>query len=240
MLEIARPIVWVEGLLAGGKTTFCRQMAQRLGFKFLEEPVGANFLLEPFYAELREQHHAKTHAFAMQILLLHLRYAMKQEASFQAIRLANSVPEEGDRDAAAEKLYNGILVDRSIAGDRVFAKLHLDEGNIEPLHARVYDVAFQIMARTIQPPVLFLYLDVQPETAYERMKQRDRNAEAAVPLEYLQRLRVGYEELIRELRTGMAPWAHSVQVERIVWDRDTMTEREWENVSRTVMDACRR
>lgn len=238
MLEIARPIVWVEGLLAGGKTTFCRQMAQRLDFKFLEEPVGSNFLLEPFYEELRESGHAKSHAFAMQILLLHLRYAMKQEASFQAVRLANSVPEESSE--GGEKLYNGILVDRSIAGDRVFAKLHLKAGNILPLHFRVYEVAFQIMARTIQPPTLFLYLDVQPETAYERMRQRDRTAEAAVPLEYLRDLRAGYEELIRELRTGMAPWAHSVQVERIIWDRDTMAEQEWCNVARTVSDACRR
>jgi deoxyadenosine/deoxycytidine kinase len=230
--EIAKPIVWVEGLLAGGKTTFCKQMAKRLNFKFLEEPVGGNFLLEDFYKD------PKTHAFAMQILLLHLRYAMKQEASFQAIRLANYQAEDGQD--ASEESCNGILVDRSIAGDRVFALVHRDEGNIHPKHWEVYQYAFQVMARTIQPPVLFLYLDVQPETAYERMKARDRKAEVGVALEYLKKLRAGYEKLIKELRTGMAPWAHSVQVERIIWDRNTLTEEEWRNVARTVNDACKR
>jgi deoxyadenosine/deoxycytidine kinase len=232
MLEIAKPIIWVEGLLASGKTTFCRQMAKRLKFKFLEEPVGGNFLLTDFYKD------QKTHAFAMQILLLHLRYAMKQEASFQAIRLANYAPEEGE--AASEANCNGILVDRSIAGDRVFALVHRDAGNIHPKHWDVYQYAFQVMARTIQPPILFLYLDVQPETAYERMKARERKAEVDVKLDYLVKLREGYEKLIKELRTGMAPWAHSVQVERIIWDRDTLSEDEWRNVARTVSDACRR
>lgn len=238
MSNIAKPIVWVEGLLAAGKTTFCRQMAKRLNFKFLEEPVGANFLLAPFYRELRETGHAKTHAFAMQILLLHLRYSMKQEASFKAVRLAYTKPEEGQDPS--EENYAGILVDRSFAGDRVFAKTHVAAGNIEPLHWKVYETCYEIMARTIQPPVLFLYLDVQAETAHKRMQMRDRKSEIEVPLEYLQTLREGYEELIRELRSGMAPWAHSVQVERIIWDRETLSEDEWYNVSRTVADACKR
>jgi thymidylate kinase len=96
------------------------------------------------------------------------------------------------------------------------------------------------MARTVQPPVLFIYLDVQPETAHARMRARKRDAEVGVPIDYLRELREGYEWLIKELRTGMAPWAHSVQVERIVWDRETLSEDEWHNVSRTVLDACRR
>lgn len=212
------PIVWVEGLLAAGKTTFCKQIAERLGFELIEEPVGRNFYLEEFYK------YPPTCAFGMQIFLLHYRYAMKQKASYAAII--------GD--------HKGVILDRSIAGDRVFAKLHWDKGNINDLDWRCYNFAYEVMARTIQPPTLFLYLDVQAETAFNRMRERKRPAEEGVTLEYLQELRKGYEGLIKELKTGLVPWAHSIEVERIIWDRKTLEEREWRAVAATIRDACSR
>jgi len=212
------PIIWVEGVIAAGKSSFAREIAKRLEFEFIEEPVDNNYYLEPFYKD------PPKYAFGMQMFLLHYRYAMKQKASYAAMI--------GD--------CKGVILDRSIAGDRVFAKLHHDAGNINQLDWRCYNYAYEVMARTIQPPTLFLYLDVQAETALSRMKKRSRNAESAVPIAYLQELKDGYEQLIKELKTGLAPWAHSIEVERIIWDTDTVTDEAWNGVAATINDICRR
>lgn len=212
------PIVWVEASIAGGKTTFCKEISSRLGYDFLEEPVETNFYLEPFYKD------PKAHAFGMQILLLHHRYAMKQTASF-SVMLGKS---------------KGVLLDRSIAGDRVFAKLHHKAGNIDDLGWRCYNYAYEVMARTIQPPTMLIYLDVQPETAYARMKQRARGAEVGVSLDYLQALHDGYEELLAEMQRGLVPWSHSIMVHRLIWDRGTTTAEEWDAVAKTVRASVNR
>jgi deoxyadenosine/deoxycytidine kinase len=211
-------VIWVEGLLAAGKSTFCQKMAKKLGFLFLEEPVGGNFYLGEFYKN------PKLYAFGMQMFLLHYRFAMKQVASYSAML--------GTK--------RGVILDRSVAGDRVFAKLHHDCSNISDLDWRCYQYAYEVTARTIQPPTLLIYLDVQPETAYRRMKSRKRKAESEVPLRYLKRLHDGYEELLSELKRGLVPWSHSVEVTRIVWDRETLKKSEWDAVIATVQSMCRR
>ena len=95
-----RPVLWIEGNLGSGKSTFAKEIAQRLGLRLVEEPVETNPYLELFYAEPSKW------AFAMQIFLLHKRYAMQQLASFEATGVGG---------------YNGAILDRSLAGDRVFA-----------------------------------------------------------------------------------------------------------------------
>ena len=82
-------------------------------------------------------------------------------------------------------------------------------------------------------------LDIQPETAFARMKKRNRGAEAGVPLDYLITLRKGYQDLINEAERGLLPWAHAVRVCRIPWDPDTINPEQWDAVASTVKDACR-
>lgn len=212
------PIIWLEGPIAAGKSTAAKRIGELLDYHVIEEPVDSNPYLELFY-----QDQAKW-AFSMQIFLLHYRYAMKQEAAFAAVN--------GRR--------KGVILDRSIAGDRVFAKMHKEAGNIAVLDWETYEFAYNVMACSIQPPTLFLYLDCQPETCQRRMKERDRAAESTVPLAYLQELREGYEELLMQLRRGLSPWNHAIRVERIIWDGDIRTDQEWQAIARTVEDACKR
>ena len=86
---------------------------------------------------------------------------------------------------------------------------------------------------------MLVYLDAQVETAYNRMKKRNRQAEVNVPIDYLKKLRDGYVELIREAETGLLPWAHAVRVVRIPWDPDTLTDEAWQHTAETIRDACR-
>jgi deoxyadenosine/deoxycytidine kinase len=213
------PIVWVEGLIAAGKTKFAKEMSDRLQFMFLPEPVEANPYLKIFYED------PKRWAWPMQIHLLHHRRGLKQAASY----------------LAATGSVNGVIIDRCMAGDRVFCKMQYEAGNIHELEWQTYNYCYQMMARDIQPPTVLLYLDVQPETAFERCERRNRGCEkGSVDINYLRRLRAGYEELIEELQHGLAPWAHSVEVNRFIWDGNTMSEEEWDRVAKTLATTCER
>jgi len=213
-----KPLIWVEGIIGAGKTTFAREIAKRLELRLIEEPVDDNPYLEPFYKD------PKAHAFGMQVLLLHRRYAIQQLASLEATGIGG---------------YQGAILDRSLSGDRVFAKLHLQEGNITELDWKTYEEAYMIMARTLLPPTLMVFLDIQPETAFARMQKRNREAEVGVPIEYLNKLQNGYQELLREAEHGLLPWAHAVRVCRIPWDTDTLEPSAWDAVSETIRGACR-
>lgn len=213
-----RPLIWVEGVIGCGKTTFSKEVGKRLGLRIIEEPVEGNPYLEKFYKE------PKKYAFGMQVHLLHVRYAMQQLAAYEATGVGGA---------------NGSILDRSLSGDRVFAKLHCKAGNIDPLDWDTYELAYSNMARSLLPPTLLIYLDVQPETAFERMKKRNRSAEAGVPLEYLRDLRSGYQELLQEAEQGLMPWAHAVRVSRMVWEPDTVRPEQWDAVAATVKDMSR-
>lgn len=213
-----KPLIWVEGIIGCGKTTLSRRVGKLLGLRVIEEPVEENPYLEPFYRD------PKKYAFGFQIFMLHRRYAMQQLASYECTSVG------------AKK---GAILDRSLSGDRVFAKLHKECGNINELDWGTYEEAYSIMARSLLPPTLLVYLDAQPETAFERMKARNRGAEAGVPLEYLIDLRDGYKELLREAETGLLPWAHAVRVVRIPWDPDTITDAQWQRTADTIRDASR-
>lgn len=217
-MSLFRPLIWVEGTIGAGKSTFAREVAERLGLRLIEEPVEDNIYLEKFYAD------PKKYAFGMQMYLLHRRYAIQQLASFEATGVGG---------------FGGAILDRSLSGDRVFAKLHRDEGNIDVLDWETYEMAYNIMARTLLPPTLLVYLDTQPETAHLRMQKRDRKAESGVPLDYLVKLHEGYQELLDEAESGFLPWAHVVRVCRIPWDPDTVTADQWDRVAKTVKGSCR-
>lgn len=213
-----RPLIWVEGLIGCGKSSFSKEVGNRLGLRIVEEPVEGNPYLGKFYED------TKKYAFGMQMFLLHQRYAMQQLASYEATGIGN---------------YQGAILDRSLSGDRVFAKMLKDEGYIDSLDWETYEMAYSIMARTLLPPTLLIFLDVQPETAFERMKKRNRQEEAGVPLDYLRKLRNAYNELLAEAESAMLPWAHAVRVSRMVWEPDTLTSKQWDSVAQTVKDMCR-
>lgn len=222
-MENYKPLIWVEGIIASGKSTFAREISKRLNLRMIEEPVGngegqENPYLEKFYAD------PKKWAFGMQMFLLYKRYAMQQLASYEATGVGG---------------FDGSCLDRSISGDRVFAKMHCREGNIEELDFKTYEMSYSIMARTLLPPTLLVFLDVQPKTAWERMQQRNRSIESRVLVEYLEKLRDGYHELLAEAETGLLPWSHAVRVCRVPWDVPTVTKEQWDSVAETVRDACK-
>lgn len=209
------PLLWVEAIIGAGKTTFCREIGQRLGLRVVEEPADDNPYLKKFYDD------PKKYAFPMQMHLLNKRKLMQQLAAIEATGIG------GNR---------GAILDRSISGDRVFAKLHMKVGNIDPDFWQIYEDSYLDACTSLMPPTKLIFLDVQPETAYERMKARNREAEVKVPLSYLRDLRTGYQELLHEAETGLLPWAHAVKVTRLIWD-PINDMPDWDRVAATIRDS---
>jgi len=212
-----KPLLWIEGIIGCGKTTFAREIGERLNFQVIEEPVDDNPYLEVFYKD------PKAHATMMQVYLLHRRYALQKAAALVSLGVGR---------------FEGAILDRSLSGDRVFARLHMEEGNISELDWKTYEMCYNIMCHTLLPPTRLIFLDVQPETAHKRMRTRNRGAESGVPLEYLQKLRAGYQRLLKEAERGLMPWGHAVKVTTLIWD-PVNAMPDWDAVASTVMDACR-
>lgn len=204
MSNYFKPIIWVEGNIGCGKTTFTEILANILKFRAFYEPAEDNPYLGMFYAD------PKKWAFPMQIYLLHRRYAMQQLAAYECTVLSD---------------YKGAILDRGLPGDRVFAKIHTDDGNIEQMDFdTTYELAYNIMARTLTPPSLLIYLKATPEKCFERTQKRAREQETKMPTEefktYLGRLHLYYEELIEEVKLGGHAWSQGIQVMELDWNAD--------------------
>ena len=212
------PLLWVEAIIGAGKTTFCREVGKRLNLRFIEEPVDDNPYLEDFYKD------QKTWAFSMQMFLLERRKLMQQLAAIEATGVGG---------------YHGAVLDRSLSGDRVFAKMHMQKGNIHPRDWNTYEDSYDGACRTLMPPTTLIFLECQPETAYERMKMRDRKVEVAVPIDYLRELREGYQELLEEADTGLMPWGHAVKTKTLIWD-PINDNPDWDRIAATIRDFCAR
>lgn len=190
------PVIWIEGLIGAGKSSITKELSERLGLLPFHEPVDSNPYLGLFYEDPKEW------AFSMQIHLLRERWVMQ--------RLANLTALKG----------TGVILDRGLPGDRVFAKMHMLAGNIHALQWETYEQWFEAACLHVQTPSLVIFLDVEPEVALERVRKRGRVAEAGMDLKYLQDLRKGYLDLLCEIDTGEHSWSRGMAVKRVPWNID--------------------
>lgn len=193
------PIIWVEGLIGSGKSTLTEVISRELNLRAIMEPVTDNPYLQCFYEEPGRW------AFPMQIELLHRRYAMQKLAAYEA---------------TTEGGHEGAVLDRGLPGDRVFAKLHMLAGNISELEWLTYERAYNVMACSLIPPSLLIYLDVEPSVALQRVQTRNRGAESDMSLGYLETLRAGYLDLMVEIESGSHAWSRGMEVMRLAWNTD--------------------
>ena len=190
-----KPIILVEGTIGVGKTTIAKQIAQLLNFRPLLEPVDSNPYLERFYKDM------KRWAFPMQMELLLKRYSMHKLANFEAI---------------SGSQFNGVVLDRGLPGDRVFAKLAYLNGNFSELEWGTYDQSYEIFSNEIRPPNMLLFLDIDPRIAKDRLEGRDRKAEEGIPIEYYEKLHKGYLDILTDIENN---WK-GIEILKIGWNSD--------------------
>ncbi|MFP4377335.1 MAG: deoxynucleoside kinase [Spirochaetales bacterium] len=161
-------MIIIEGQIGVGKTTMGELLEQEFGFPLyreLQRPE-THTLLERFYSDQRRW------AFTMQIHFLNERFRMIKE-----------IRREG-----------GGVLDRSIFGDRIFAQVLHEDGEMSDEEYTTYTRLLYNMLEHVESPDLLIYLDCSVDTALDRIRLRNRGMESVIPREYLEHLNGHYLE----------------------------------------------
>lgn len=177
-------LIAIEGNIGVGKTTLGEQLRKHLGVYVIFEPVDENKYLADFYK------FPARWAFTMQMELLYQRYILhlKAQGYIGDIAKPNTV----------------VVLDRSLIGDFVFARLNWELHNMNDLEWRTYRRFHDHLTLTIVMPTKIIYLNVEPEEAQRRLEMRARPQEmhgtdSRIPLSYYQRLEDTYRKVFGEL-----------------------------------------
>ena len=152
-------MIIIDGMAGVGKSSLAEQLASK-GFHPYYEPVVENPFLEKFYAD------RKRYAFASQVFFLMNGFKFTLEAGYEP----------------------NIVIDRSVYGHAVFARMLRMEGALSPEEYRTYEELYEMLIEQLPPPQLLVYLDAETDTVMERIRFRGREFEQGVEREYWERL----------------------------------------------------
>ena len=195
-----------EGIIAAGKSEFAKRLARLMGFEYFGEPFANNPILPWFYKDIRRW------GFTAQIGFLHRRFKQHQVAVF-GITDENTDCQYGDQ-------WPGVVQDRTIYADSIFVRMLVKQGMMTQEEAKEYFSLFALMRHFLDVPDGIVYLDVEPDVAYERIQRRGREMEKAITLEYLIDLGDEYESFLEDIVDLGIP------VHRVDWNIDR-PEEEW-------------
>lgn len=216
-----RPLLLLlEGLIGSGKTTACLSISEVMGLVPLLEPVKANPYLDDFYkavqaggirARVEEslarfglapheveqvardlQDEGLTDSLVPAFMQLHLltkRFQLYQ-AAVSGMPIAKALGHPA----------RGAILDRSLPGDTVFARMNAETGSIKPREFSSYFSHWQVMQNFLPYAHAMIYLNVTPSEAKRRCDLRARPEEVKLtggfPLDYMTKLSKSYDELV--------------------------------------------
>ena len=166
-------LVGVSGIIGVGKSTLTESLGTIMGWDIVKEPVKSNEYLCKFYKDMGK------YSFPMQVYLLNHRFRQHQQMVWS---------------------NRNTIQDRTIYEDVIFAKMLHDGKLMEDLDFRTYVQLFNNMTNFLHRPDLIIYLDVEPNEALRRVKERSRSCEVGLSLEYLTELKTGYEEWLNDVQ----------------------------------------
>lgn len=190
--------IGIAGLIGAGKTTLAKALGDHLDIPVYYEPVGDNEYLSDFYRDTAR------YAFQTQIYLLNRRFQQHQEIIWRG---------------------GSAVQDRTIYEDAVFAKTLVKAGLMEDRDYRTYLQLFRHMSNFMCRPNVIVFLDLSPESSLARIRERGRDVETGITLEYLQGLHANYVEFIEDI-------ARTVPVIRVDWEK----YRDVEEIAQVIED----
>jgi len=157
--------VAIEGPIGVGKTTLARMLGEALGAELLLEVFEENPFLSAFYSD------PNRYAFQTQVFFLLSRYRQQRHVIHRTL------------------LHHSLVSDYMFDKDRLFAQLTLSG---DELH--MYDRVQAILGEQIPTPDLVVFLRARTDDLMRRISYRDRAYERAMSRQYIERLRVAYEQ----------------------------------------------
>jgi deoxyadenosine/deoxycytidine kinase len=161
----------IDAVVGAGKTVYMEMLSEEMKIPCFQEPVQDNPILDKFY------HDRKRYSFPLQIFFLNRRFQMLKQAS---------------------ALGKPTLMDRSIYGDMIFAKLLYEEGNMDKDEYLLYRELLTNMLDHVDAPKLMIYLKIDTDSAIERIRKRGRDYEQIVERAYWENLNREYESYFQE------------------------------------------
>ena len=163
---VAKDMIIVEGTVGVGKSSLMEILSEELGLTIFPEPVIDNPLLPLFYENMKQ------YGFALQVFFLNNRFRMIKEG---------------------QKL-DGAIMDRSIYGDVIFAKMLHDQKNMSKEEIDCYLDLFANMMEHLPTPELVIYLKTDTDAAINKIRKRGRECEQNTDIQYWQDLNREYDE----------------------------------------------
>lgn len=167
-------VICIEGVVGAGKTTLGEILAKELSIDFFQEPYVDNPFLDKFYSN------KERYSLLSQMYFLNKRMDVIEEAS----RLKSCV------------------MDRSIYGDFLFAKMHLKNGFMTQEEFALYKAFWEKMIAYREVPKLIIYLDINVENAIKKINERGREYELNVEREYWDSLNEEYTEFFNSYNSS--------------------------------------
>ena len=167
-------VITVAGTVGVGKSTMTEALAKALDFRTSFEQVDDNPYLDRFYEDFKKW------SFHLQIYFLAERFK-EQKRIFE--------------------MGGGFIQDRSIYEDTgIFAKMHMEEGTMDPVDYNTYTNLFEAMVMTpyFPQPTLLIYLDGSLDDILLRIEERGREMEQQTPITYWEEMHGRYEEWIND------------------------------------------
>lgn len=169
----------IEGNIGAGKSTFLKLLESRLPeLTVALEPIAhwqnseqGQSLLEQFYLQ------PKRWAYSLETMIMMSRITQHQKY---------------------QQVNKNIIVERSIySGHHCFAQNSYANGFMTTVEWQMYTHIFNFLApQSCKAPLGFIYMKVDPEVAFERIKKRDRQQEKTITRHYLDQIHNRHESFL--------------------------------------------
>ena len=161
--------ITIEGNIGAGKTSLAKMLSNDLRSKLILEQFSDNPFLPLFYQN------PKQYAFTLEMSFMAERYQQIQEHSNQK-----------------DLFQNTIVSDYLFFKSLIFAKITLNEQEFE-----LYQKMFHIVYPTVAEPDLIIYLHTPVKKLLENIKQRGRDYEQNIDIEYLSQVQDMYFQFLK-------------------------------------------
>jgi deoxyadenosine/deoxycytidine kinase len=203
--------VVVAGNIGSGKTTLTKKLSERLGWKPHFESVQDNPYLADFYADMSRW------SFPLQVYFLNHR--------FNTHKLIEALPASS-------------IQDRSIYEDaNIFARSLYDQGKLDKRDYENYRNLYESMIQFLNPPTLMIFLRRSVPKLQERIKQRGRDYEQAIPVEYLTSLNNYYDDWYANYQSGKSLVVDTDELDFLENEEhfDRLVKRIWDSIDQKDM-----